>query len=126
MTTNHDRVREFHAAFNQPVGAAPALIPAERSALRIALIEEEFGELKDAIAAGDLVEIADALGDILYVTYGTATEYGLPINEILAEIHRANMSKLGADGKPIYREDGKVLKGPGYTRPDVAAIVNEA
>ncbi|RYF06923.1 MAG: hypothetical protein EOO77_26315 [Oxalobacteraceae bacterium] len=91
--------------------------------LRSDLLEEEFNEYLDGEKNNDLVEIADALADIIYIAYGTGVSYGLPMDEIFDEVHRSNMSKLGEDGRPVYREDGKVVKGPNYSKPDIHAIV---
>lgn len=89
-------------------------------------MEEEFGELIQAVAQRDLVAIADALADIVYVAYGTALTYGVDLDAVLHEVHRANMSKLDADGRPIRRADGKVLKSDRYSPPDVAAVLRRA
>lgn len=124
-TSNLSKVRTFHEAFGVPILSAPT-IPADRVALRLALIDEERQELTEALAAGDIVEVADALTDIAYLVYGTALEFGIDLDACFAEVHRSNMSKLGADGRPIYRDDGKVLKGPNYSRPDLAPIINGA
>ncbi|HZC25958.1 MAG TPA: nucleoside triphosphate pyrophosphohydrolase family protein [Actinopolymorphaceae bacterium] len=116
------KVREFHAAFGLGIATAPDPRP-ETWRLRIALLREEFEEYVAAAEAGDLVGIADALADMTYVIYGTACEYGIPLDDVLTEVHRSNMSKLAADGRPVVREDGKVLKGPAYSPPDVAAVL---
>lgn len=137
-------VRQFHATYALPVAQDPPSVDRERVHMRMALIGEEFAELVGAVygeRAGtlieqaftaavatddgtrDTVEAADALGDLVYVIYGMALECGIPLEEVLAEIQASNMSKLGADGRPIYREDGKVLKGPGYFRPDIGAVL---
>jgi predicted HAD superfamily Cof-like phosphohydrolase len=105
--------------FGQDVKRSPELPNDETSKLRLELIGEELGELEEAIANKDLVEIADALTDILYVTYGAGHAFGLDLDACFREVQRSNMSKLGEDGKPIYREDGKVLKGPNYSEPDL-------
>lgn len=118
--TNFEKVREFHRAFNLPQGYKPGLVSKELAKLRVDLIEEELQELKDAIEAGDLVEIADALGDILYVTYGTADVYAIPADRVVDAIHHSNMTKLDENGDPILREDGKILKGPFYVTPTAA------
>lgn len=120
--SNLSKVRAFHEAFAIPVLSAPT-IPADRVALRLALIDEERQELTEALEAGDIVEVADALTDIAYLVYGTALEFGIDLDACFAEVHRSNMSKLGADGLPIFRDDGKVLKGPTYSRPDLAPIL---
>tara|TARA_B100000035_G_scaffold29363_1_gene22529 strand:+ start:141 stop:488 length:348 start_codon:yes stop_codon:yes gene_type:complete len=92
--------------------------------LRIDLIEEELNELKEAIKNNDIVEVADALTDILYVTYGAGHSFGVNLDECFDEVQRSNMSKLGEDGKPIYNENGKVMKGPNYFAPNLKKIVN--
>ncbi|WP_223624010.1 nucleoside triphosphate pyrophosphohydrolase family protein [Microbacterium sp. EST19A] len=113
-------VGEFHVAFNLPIASRPrGSIGQELSNLRIELIREEFEEFKQAVANEDVVAIADALGDIVYVAYGAAITYGIDLDAVLREIHRANMSKLGPDGSPVLRQDGKVLKGDGYFPPDI-------
>ncbi|GAB3422388.1 pyrophosphohydrolase domain-containing protein [Flindersiella endophytica] len=118
------KVREFHEAFGLGVAAEPTPRP-ETWKLRIALLREEFEEYVAAAEAGDLVEVADALADMMYVIYGTAVEYGIPLDAVLDEVHRSNMSKLGADGRPVYREDGKVMKGPAFRPPDVAGVLEK-
>lgn len=126
MAEATEHVRAFHDAFgignaDRPIGA----IGDREALLRYKLIREENEEYLDAAMKGDLVEVADALGDILYILCGTLLKHGLEhkIDEVFREIQRSNMSKLGADGKPIHREDGKVMKGPGYFKPDIAAIL---
>lgn len=116
-------VKEFHLTFGRQWNLVPAIQPKEVEELRMRLIEEELQELKDALADKDIVEIADALGDLVYVIYGMAGEYGIPLEVVIAEIHNSNMSKLGQDGKPIIREDGKILKGPSYFKPDILHIL---
>ena len=118
-SSNFDKVRDFMKTFGQEVKTSPELPDDETSKLRLELIAEELGELEEAIANKDLVEIADALTDILYVTYGAGHAFGLDLDACFREVQRSNMSKLGEDGKPIYREDGKVLKGPNYSEPDL-------
>ena len=118
-SSNFDKVRDFMKTFGQEVKTSPELPDDETSKLRLELIAEELGELEEAIANKDLVEIADALTDILYVTYGAGHAFGLDLDACFREVQRSNMSKLGEDGKPIYREDGKVLKGPDYSEPDL-------
>ena len=117
--SNFDKVRDFMKTFGQEVKTEPELPNDETSKLRLELIGEELGELEEAIANKNLVEIADALTDILYVTYGAGHAFGLDLDACFREVQRSNMSKLGEDGKPIYREDGKVLKGPNYSEPDL-------
>lgn len=117
-------VAAFHEAFDLPRQESPNVdIDASLAALRVALVEEEVGELVQAVAEHDLTAIADALADIVYVAYGTALTYGVDLDSVLAEVHRANMSKLGTDGRPVRREDGKVLKSDRYTPPDVTAVL---
>lgn len=119
-------VEKFHDAFGINNEQSPkANIGDNVIDLRYKLMREENEEYLDAAKAGDLVEIADALGDQLYILCGTILSHGLQhkIAEVFEEIQRSNMSKLGEDGKPIYREDGKVLKGPNYFKPDIKKIV---
>lgn len=114
------KVALFHKTYGQPAPDAPTLITKERVELRRELIHEEFDEYIDAVDQGDITKIADALADLSYVVIGTAVEHGLTrFGEMFAEVQRSNMSKLGADGKPIFRDDGKVLKGPNFTPPDL-------
>ncbi len=119
-------VREFHAAFGLGIKEVPASDLGEaKKLLRYNLMKEENEEYLEAAMQEDIVEIADALGDMLYILCGTIIEHGLQhkIEEVFDEIQRSNMSKLGEDGKPIYREDGKVMKGPNYFRPNFEAIL---
>ena len=121
-------VQEFHTAFNIGFAASPvAELSAQKLKLRFDLMQEENEEYLEAAENNDLVEVADALGDMLYILCGTIIEHGLQhkIEEVFNEIQRSNMSKLGADGKPIYREDGKVMKGPNYFKPNIAEILGE-
>lgn len=118
-------VAEFHRAFDLPVREAPGTEISDAVAnLRVALLEEEVGEFVAASEKRDLVGIADALADIVYVAYGTALTYGIGLDAVLAEVHRSNMSKLGRDGKPILRNDGKVMKSEQYVPPDVATVLD--
>ena len=119
--TNANKVREFMEAFDQEVKKKPEWPDADTVNLRVDLIEEEYDELKQAVYSydGTITDVADALCDILYVVYGMAHSYGIDIDECFREVHVSNMSKLGEDGKPIYREDGKVVKGPNYRPPDL-------
>jgi predicted HAD superfamily Cof-like phosphohydrolase len=120
-------VGAFHAAFGLPVRAQPTVdIPPEEAHLRQALLDEEVDELRAAVAAGDVVAIADALADIVYIACGTAHAYGVDLDAVVAEVHRSNMTKLGSDGRPVYRDDGKVLKGPSYEPPRLAAVLGLA
>lgn len=117
-------VAEFHSAFNLPMRQSPsAEIDDDLAKLRIALLEEEVGEFVTASEKADLIGIADALADIVYVIYGTALTYGIDLDSVLREVHRSNMSKLAGDGKPLIREDGKVLKSDRYFPPDIAAAL---
>ena len=121
--TNFEKVENFMIAFKQEVKVQPELADFNTAELRLDLITEELDELSVAIDNDDLVEIADALTDLLYVVYGAGHAYGIDLDECFDEVHRSNMSKLGEDGKPIYREDGKVLKGPDYFTPDLESIL---
>lgn len=121
--TNFDMVKEFMTTFGQKVEEEPTLSDLETRALRIDLIKEELSELVEALAEKDLVEVADALTDILYVTYGAGHAFGIDLDACFAEVQRSNMSKLGEDGKPIYRDDGKVMKGPNYSEPDLKTVI---
>jgi predicted HAD superfamily Cof-like phosphohydrolase len=117
-------VAEFHEAFNLPMRQIPGTdIDATLAGLRVALLREEVGELITASAKSDLIGIADGLADIIYVVYGTALTYGIDLDAVLREVHRSNMSKLGSDGKPILREDGKVVKSSEYFPPDIASVL---
>ncbi len=115
---------DFHRAYELPLRLTPTSeVGSAQVRLRQALIEEEVGELTVAAARGDLVGIADALADIVYVAYGTAHVYGIDLDAVLTEVHASNMTKLGADGRPVRRPDGKILKGPDYRPPDIAAVL---
>ncbi len=121
-------VHDFHEAFGLGIQNAPtARLDTNRNLLRYKLMREENEEYLDAANNQDLVEVADALGDMLYILCGTIIEHGMQhkIEEVFNEIQKSNMSKLGADGKPIYREDGKVLKGPNYFKPDIKSILDK-
>jgi predicted HAD superfamily Cof-like phosphohydrolase len=115
-------VRVFHEAFDLPRQDRPSVVPAEVAAERQRLLVEEVSELGDAAGAGRLAEIARELADVVYVAYGTALAYGVDLDAVVGEVHRANMTKLGLDGHPVVR-DGKVVKGPGFCPPDVAAVI---
>lgn len=118
-------VAEFHMAFNLPTRQLPsAEIDHGLARLRVALLEEEVGEFVAASGKGDLVGIADALADIVYVIYGTALTYGIDLDTVLREVHRSNMSKLRSDGKPLIRDDGKVLKSENYFPPDIESVLS--
>ena len=118
-------VKDFHQAFGQRVGEYPELPDVSERTLRMKLITEEFNELCDAEEANDIIEIADALADIIYIACGTAVSYGIPLDDVFAEVHRSNMAKL-VDGKVIRREDGKVQKPEGWTAPDIKGVLDKA
>lgn len=119
------QVAAFHTAYELPLRTSATVeVGADQQSLRQALIEEEVGELADAVRSGDLVGIADALGDIVYVAYGTAHVYGIDLDAVIDAIHVSNMTKLGADGRPVRRADGKILKGPDYRPPEIAAVLH--
>lgn len=121
-----DQVKKFHKAFGLDVSESQKSdLGLEKNLLRYKLMREENEEYLDAAMQGDLTEVADALGDMLYILCGTIISHGMQhkIEEVFDEIHKSNMSKLGEDGKPIYREDGKVLKGPDYFRPEIEKIL---
>jgi len=122
-----DAVTEFHKAFNHPLASKPCIPDIKVCELRAALMEEENNEYLEACINNDLVEVADALGDKLYILAGTMLAHGMQdkIMEIFNEIHRSNMSKLGTDNKPVKRADGKVLKGPDYFSPDILSILEK-
>jgi len=128
MKDRLDAVQAFHEAFGLGVLHHPkADLGKNKNLLRYKLMREENEEYLEAAEDDDLEEVADALGDMLYILCGTILEHGMQykIDEVFEEIQRSNMSKLGADGKPIYREDGKVLKGPNYFKPDIAKILKK-
>lgn len=128
MESKIKAVELFHNSFGLGVSQKPkANLGAEKNLLRFNLMDEENKEYLDAANEGNLVEVADALGDMLYILCGTILEHGMQykIEEVFEEIQKSNMSKLGADGKPIYREDGKVLKGPNYFKPDIKTIMDK-
>ena len=109
--------------FGQEVKSKSSLSSEKINSLRISLIEEELDELKKAIQDKDIVEVADALTDILYVTYGAGHAFGIDLDQCFNEVQNSNMSKLGDDGKPIYNENGKVMKGPNYFKPDLSKYI---
>ena len=117
--TNFKKVGLFMKTFGQEVKSKPGLSNVKTNNLRIDLIEEELRELKHAIQTNDLKETADALTDILYVTYGAGHAFGINLDECFNEVQKSNMSKLSTDGKPIYNNKGKVMKGPDYFKPDL-------
>ena len=117
--SNFEKVKKFMQIFGQEVKTQPSLPNKKIANLRYALIEEELSELKSAIEDKDIIEIADALTDILYVTYGAGHAYGINLDKCFEEVQNSNMSKLGDDGKPIYNDSGKVMKGPLYFKPNL-------
>jgi predicted HAD superfamily Cof-like phosphohydrolase len=121
--TNFNMVREFMNMFGQEVKTTPKLPKRDVQTLRVKLIAEELKELREALKDKDIVEVADALTDILYVTYGAGLAFGIDLDKCFAEVQRSNMTKLGEDGKPLYREDGKIKKGPNYEDPDLKTIL---
>jgi predicted HAD superfamily Cof-like phosphohydrolase len=121
--TNFNMVREFMNVFGQEVKDTPKLPKRSVQALRVKLIAEELKELREALKDKDIVEVADALTDILYVTYGAGLAFGIDLDKCFAEVQRSNMTKLGENGKPLYREDGKIKKGPNYEDPDLKTIL---
>ena len=121
--TNFEKVGSFMKTFGQEVKSKPSLSTDKINNLRLSLIKEELEELNDAIKKKDLLEIADALTDILYVTYGAGHAFGINLDRCFDEVQRSNMSKLGADSKPIYNENGKVMKGPNYFKPDLSKFI---
>jgi len=119
----YELVREFHHRFGVPIRDHPAMPSVERREMRQRLIAEEFAEFCAANRADDLVEAADALVDLLYVIYGACVEYGIRPKPLFEEVHRSNMSKLGPNGIPLRRSDGKILKGPNYSPPNLAPLL---
>ena len=121
------QIREFHTTYGQPVLDTPTIPTKERCMLRVDLLSEEVREFNEAIAENDIVGVADALTDIAYVLLGAVHEFGLGeiFEKCFDEVHSSNMSKLDENGKPIYREDGKVLKGPNYFKPNLQKILTE-
>lgn len=139
MKTDFEMVKEFHRTYGQPVKESIAPVPRELAQQRLRLIMEEHEEvlveIRKIIASADKdrerqeeaqVLLAKELADLLYVVHGTAVSFGINLPAVMRAVHESNMSKLGADGKPIYREDGKVLKGPNYYEPDIEACLNIA
>jgi predicted HAD superfamily Cof-like phosphohydrolase len=122
--TNFDKVGIFMKTFGQEVKNKPALSSKKINKLRIDLIKEEFDELTEAMKNKDLLEVADALTDILYVVYGAGHAFGFDLDKCFNEVQNSNMSKLDNNGKPIYNDTGKVMKGPGYFKPDLSKFVS--
>lgn len=121
--SNFEDVGLFMSTFGQEVKEKAEFPDNETIALRLELIQEELNELREAIGNADIVEVADALTDILYVTYGAGHAFGIDLDKCFQEVQESNMSKLDHNGDPIYREDGKVMKGPNYFQPDLTSIV---
>ncbi len=122
--TNFEKVRLFMKTYGQEVKDKAGLSDAKTNNLRIELIKEELEELTEAMQDKNLIEVADALTDILYVTYGAGHAFGIDLDKCFEEVQNSNMSKLGKDGKPIYNEAGKVMKGPNYFKPDLSKYLN--
>lgn len=118
-----DMVKQFHEVYGAYVSDESDFPDLDTRKLRKDLLEEEFNEYLEGETNNNYIEVCDALGDMLYIIYGTALSYGMPINEIFEEIHKSNMSKLDENGKPIYREDGKILKGKNYFKPNISGIL---
>ena len=122
--SNFDKVKTFMDTFGQEVKTKPSFSTDKINSLRYDLIKEELEELKVAMESKDLLEVADALTDILYVTYGAGHALGIDLDKCFEEVQNSNMSKLGEDGKPIYNESGKVMKGPKYFKPNLGKFLN--
>ena len=122
--TNFEKVRIFMKTYGQEVKDKAGFSDARTNKLRIDLIKEELEELTEAMQDENLLEVADALTDILYVTYGAGHAFGINLDKCFEEVQNSNMSKLGEDGKPIYNESGKVMKGPNYFKPDLSKYLN--
>ena len=121
--TNFKSVKKFMETFGQETKEKASFPNDKITSLRYDLIKEELDELKEAIDKKDIKEVADALTDILYVTYGAGHAFGIDLDKCFEEVQNANMSKLGSDGKPIYNESGKVMKGPNYFKPDLSKFL---
>ena len=121
--TNFERVKKFMETFGQETKEKASFPDDKIISLRYDLIEEELSELKEAMDKKDIKEVADALTDILYVTYGAGHAFGIDLDKCFEEVQNSNMSKLGSDGKPIYNDKGKVMKGPKYFKPDLGKFV---
>ena len=121
--TNFQKVKKFMETFGQEVKSRPSFSSDKINMLRYNLIKEELDEFKEALDNNDLLEVADALTDILYVTYGAGHAFGINLDACFEEVQNSNMSKLGNDGKPIYNNQGKVMKGPKYFKPDLSKFI---
>ena len=122
--TNFNKVGIFMKTFGQEVKDKPSFSTDKINELRISLIQEELNELKEAMNKKDLTEVADALTDLLYVTYGAGHAFGIDLDKCFDEVQNSNMSKLDNNGKPIYNEFGKVMKGPNYFKPNLGKFIN--
>ena len=122
--TNFEKVKQFMQTFGQEVKTKASFSDEKTNQLRLDLITEELEELKNAMQSKDLLEVADALTDILYVTYGAGHAFGINLDKCFDEVQNSNMSKLGKSGKPIYNESGKVMKGPDYFKPDLSKFLS--
>jgi len=122
--TNFNSVKKFMETFGQEVKTKPEFPSEKVVKLRYDLIKEELEEFEQALKDKNLTEVADSLTDILYVTYGAGVAFGIDLDKCFNEVQKSNMSKLGADGKPIYNKDGKVMKGPKYFKPDLSKFAN--
>ena len=122
--SNFNKVKTFMETFGQEVKTKPSFSTDKINSLRYDLIKEELEELKEAMESKDLLEVADALTDILYVTYGAGHAFGIDLDKCFEEVQNSNMSKLGEDGKPIYNESGKVMKGTKYFKPDLTKFLD--
>ena len=122
--SNFNKVGTFMKTFGQEVKTKPSFSSDKINKLRIDLIKEELEELQEAMKNNDLLEVADALTDILYVTYGAGHAFGIDLDKCFDEVQNSNMSKLGENGEPIYNESGKVMKGPNYFKPDLSKFIN--
>ena len=123
--TNFEKVGLFMSTFGQEVKKKSELSSEKTNFLRLSLIQEELDELTKAIKENDILEVADALTDILYVTYGAGHSFGINLDKCFDEVQKSNMSKLGKDGKPIYNEHGKVMKGPNYFKPNLSKFIKQ-
>lgn len=123
LKTSLDKIRKFHTAFGHPCPKAPDLGDQRLKDLRVNLIQEELNELKEALTNNDPIKALDAYADLMVVVFGGGVSMGLPLEAGYDEVMRSNMTKLGADGKPIIREDGKILKGPNYEPPDLGKVL---
>jgi len=121
--TNFESVRKFMKTFGQEIKEKASFPNDKITSLRYALIKEELDELKEAMDNKDIKEVADALTDILYVTYGAGHAFGINLDKCFEEVQNSNMSKLGSDGKPIYNDNGKVMKGPNYFKPNLQKLI---